>query len=167
MLESTAKIALMGVGATALIDAWAFMLRRVFQTPSLDFRLVGRWIGHMRHGRFAHERIAAAPPVLGERALGWATHYATGVLFAAGLAALAGPSWFARPTVTPALLFGLATAAAPFLIMQPALGLGLAASKSPAPWKARLRSLTTHLIFGFGLYLCAVLIAAAPDAWRA
>jgi hypothetical protein len=167
MLETAARIALIGIGATVLIDAWTLMLRRVFKTPSLDFRLVGRCVGHMRSGRFAHDRIAAASPVRGERLLGWGTHYATGVVFAAALALVVGANWMTAPTAWPALLFGLATVTAPFVVMQPALGLGFAASKSPAPWKARLRSVTTHLIFGAGLYVCTLLVNGAFDAWSA
>jgi hypothetical protein len=163
MLQTSIQIALIGIGATALIDGWALILKRLFHAPSLDFRLVGRWVGHMRHGRFAHERIAAAPAVRGERALGWLIHYATGIVFAGLLTAIAGPGWLTRPTPAPALVFGLATVAAPFLVLQPALGLGLAASKSPKPATARLRSLATHLVFGVGLYLSGALVAASID----
>jgi hypothetical protein len=164
MLETVIRTTLIGLGATALIDAWALLLKRLFDMPSLDFRLVGRWVGHMRHGRFAHERIAAAPAVDGEQALGWAVHYATGVAFAAVLVGIAGPGWLARPEPAPALVFGLATVAIPFLVMQPALGMGFAASRSPRPSTARLRSLATHLIFGGGLYLGALVLSAGRAA---
>jgi Protein of unknown function (DUF2938) len=56
----------------------------------------------------------------------------------------------------PALLFGLGTVLFPYLIMQPAYGLGIAASKTPNPTAARLKSLMSHGIFGLGLYLTAV-----------
>jgi hypothetical protein len=162
MFEDFARTALIGIGATALTDAWTLTLKRAFHAPSLDFRLVGRWVGHMPAGRFAHARIAAAPAIPGERPLGWLVHYATGVVFAAGLVAIVGPGWLARPTPGAALVFGAATVAAPFLVMQPALGLGVAASRSPRPMIARLRSLGTHLVFGAGLYLSALLVAAPP-----
>jgi hypothetical protein len=45
--------------------------------------------------------------------------------------------------------------AAPFLLLQPALGAGIAASRTPRPNVARRRSLVTHLVFGLGLYLAA------------
>lgn len=50
--------------------------------------------------------------------------------------------------------------ALPFLLMQPALGLGIAAAKTANPARARLHSLITHAIFGLGLYLTARLLAA-------
>jgi hypothetical protein len=44
----------------------------------------------------------------------------------------------------------------PLFILQPSLGLGVAASKSPKPTQARLKSLVTHTVFGLGLYACAL-----------
>jgi hypothetical protein len=44
----------------------------------------------------------------------------------------------------------------PFFIMQPSFGLGVAASRTPDPTQARLKSLATHTIFGLGLYLCGL-----------
>jgi len=44
----------------------------------------------------------------------------------------------------------------PFFIMQPSLGLGIAASKTPHPARARLKSLVTHAVFGVGLYVCGL-----------
>jgi Protein of unknown function (DUF2938) len=39
--------------------------------------------------------------------------------------------------------------------LQPALGAGIAASRTPRPNIARLRSIITHLSFGIGLYVAA------------
>jgi hypothetical protein len=36
--------------------------------------------------------------------------------------------------------------------MQPAMGAGLAASRTPQPEAARVQSLVTHAVFGVGLY---------------
>jgi hypothetical protein len=65
-------------------------------------------------------------------------------------------NWLARPTLLPALLFGVVTVLAPFLVMHPSFGLGIAASGTPNPMQARLRSLMAHTAFGVGLYVCAV-----------
>ena len=35
----------------------------------------------------------------------------------------------------------------------------IAASRSPNPTQARLKSLVTHTVFGVGLYVCAVLVS--------
>ncbi|AKC70911.1 DUF2938 domain-containing protein [Pandoraea oxalativorans] len=151
-LTLAAQVLAIGVFATLVMDLWALMLRRVLGIASLDFAMVGRWLGHMPAGRFTHAGIARATPVTGEKALGWFAHYAIGVGFAAALVWLAGPAWLDAPTWPPALAFGVATVVMPFFVMQPAFGAGVAASKTPKPAQARLRSLITHTVFGLGLY---------------
>ena len=149
---------LIGAGATAFIDAWALMRRRLLGTKLPDYALVGRWIGAMSRGRWRHESIAAVPPVRGELAIGWTAHYAIGVVFAAGLVLVVGASWFAEPAIVPAVLAGIVSVAAPFFVMQPAMGAGVAASRTPRPAAARLQSLVTHTLFGVGLFLAAVVV---------
>ena len=106
----------------------------------------------MPRGRFVHDSIAAAPPVRSERCIGWVAHYLIGIAFAAILVGVAGTAWLVSPTPGPALLVGLGTVAAPFLLMQPGMGAGIAASRTPRPASARLQSLVTHALFGLGLY---------------
>jgi hypothetical protein len=154
------RIALIGIGATAVMDLWALLLRRL-GVPTLDFALIGRWVGHWPRGVFMHSAIARAAPVQGETALGWLVHYATGVAFSALLAGVCGMQWVRSPTVLPALAIGIATVAAPWLVMQPAMGAGIASSRTPSPSGSRARSLANHAIFGLGLYLAAELLAAA------
>lgn len=149
-----------GIAATLLMDGWAMLRRRLLGMPSLDYAMVGRWVGHMPRGRFRHAAIGKAAAVPGERALGWLVHYLTGIVFALAFVMLAGESWLNRPTLAPALLFGLVTVAMPFLLMQPAFGLGIAAAKTAAPARARLHSLLTHAVFGLGLYLGAQALVA-------
>lgn len=146
-----------GVGATAVMDVWAVALKRFWCIPSLNLAMVGRWLGHLPRGTFTHVNIAQAAPVRDEAILGWTAHYLIGVLFAAVLLALAGQEWVRQPTFAPALLAGLVSVAAPFCILQPGMGAGLAASKTPHPGAARLRSLMAHTAFGIGLYLAALL----------
>ncbi|WP_456660735.1 DUF2938 family protein [Bradyrhizobium sp. JR3.5] len=68
------------------------------------------------------------------------------------LLAIFGLEWARQPSIVPALMVGIGSAAAPFLVMQPAMGAGFAASRTPHPWAARLQSLLTHAVFGVGLY---------------
>ena len=145
-------VVLTGVGATAAMDVWGAARKRLLGVPALEYRLVGRWLGHMTRGRFRHDPIAASPPVRGERLIGWTAHYLTGVAFAAVLLAIWGLDWARDPTIAPALIVGIATVAAPFLLMQPGMGAGIAASRTPRPAMARLHSFITHAVFGLGLY---------------
>jgi hypothetical protein len=123
--------------------------------PAPDYALVGRWIGHMPAGRFRHERIDASAPIRGERAIGWTAHYVIGIGFAALLYAAVGPAWLGNPAPVPAIVLGLASVAAPFFVMQPAMGAGFLASRTPRPSIARLQSLALHAAFGVGLYVAA------------
>ena len=155
-----ANVLITGIGATLLVDLWAWLRRQLFGTPLPDYRLVGRWIAYMPRGRFRHESIAASTALRGEHLLGWLTHYLTGIAFAAILQILVG--MHQRPALAPALLFGIATVAAPFLVMQPGMGAGIAASRSRRPGAARLQSLLTHAVFGLGLYLAGNFIPLRP-----
>ncbi|MBP1472784.1 DUF2938 domain-containing protein [Frateuria sp. MAH-13] len=145
--------AVVGMGATLVMDAWWLCQKHLFGVPVLDYAMVGRWLGHLVRGRLRHDAIKDAPRVAGERAIGWMAHYAIGVGIAAMLLAVAGVEWAHAPSPGPALAMGLVSVLAPFLVLQPALGAGIAASRTPRPGVARRRSLVTHLVFGLGLYL--------------
>jgi hypothetical protein len=151
-----------GVGATLAMDLWTLARRRLFGTPLADYGLVGRWFAHMALGRFRHERIAAAASVSGERVIGWTAHYLIGIALAALLLAICGLAWARRPTPGPALAFGIVTVAAPFLLMQPGMGAGIAASRTPRPNAARAQSVVTHAVFGIGLYAAALALNLLP-----
>ena len=153
------EAALIGVGATLLIDLWALFLRRVFGIPSLSYCLLGRWVLYMPTGRIMHESITATPQKRGECAVGWISHYLIGTAFALLFVLIVSSNWLARPTLLPALMFGIVTTLVPFFVMQPSLGLGFAASKTPNPNKARLKSLMTHTVFGLGLYVWAYVLS--------
>jgi hypothetical protein len=158
-LSAPTHIALVGIGATALMDLWLLLLSRL-GVPTTGFAMVGRWVGHFARGRFAHAAVAKADPIPFELGLGWLTHYAIGIAYAALLVALQGAAWLAQPTVLPALAFGAATVAAPWLVMQPAMGAGFMALKTPTPLKNGLRNLANHVVFGAGLYGAATTLAA-------
>jgi uncharacterized membrane protein YagU involved in acid resistance len=110
----------------------------------------------MPGGTLRHASITGAPHKPHECTVGWIAHYTLGVVFALVFVVLASGDWLARPTVLPALLYGIGTVVFPFFIMQPSFGLGMAASRTPNPTLARLKSLATHTVFGIGLYVCAV-----------
>src|SRR5688572_13278441 len=153
-----------GVGATAVMDLWMIARHRLLGIAPADYGLVGRWIAYMPRGRFRHDPIGATPPVRGERTIGWTAHYLTGIAFAALLLLVAGPHWMRQPTLAPALAVGVATVAAPFLLMQPGMGAGVAASRTKNPRAAWLQSVITHGVFGLGLYVAASAYAVMSGA---
>lgn len=156
--DAVIATALIGCGATLGMDLWLLVLKRL-GVPVQGFAMVGRWVAHMTRGTFTHAAIGKAQPVRGELWLGWITHYAVGIAFAFLLVGAVGAEWLREPTVWPALAFGLASVAAPLFIMQPAMGAGFAARRTAAPWRAGLRSLANHMVFGASLYVSARALA--------
>lgn len=155
-MDTAASTIFIGAGATAVIDLWALARQRLLGAPLPNYGLVGRWLAYLPRGRFRHDPISASPPVRGERLIGWTAHYLIGIAFAAVLLALWGLEWARQPTLGPALAVGIGSVAAPFLMMQPGMGAGIAARRTPRPNAARLQSLVTHTVFGLGLYLTAL-----------
>lgn len=147
-----------GIGATLTFDLWGLFLKHIFKIPPSNFCLVGRWIQYMPEGVFRHANIGSAPQKSGECVVGWVTHYMIGIVFAITFLALTGRDWLLHPNLLTALIFGIFTVAAPFFIMQPAFGLGVAATNAPNPTQARIRSLMNHTIFGFGIFIFGLLL---------
>ena len=143
---------LIGLMATGFMDLSAWLRLRLWGVRGLDYRLVGRWLLSPRSAAHPPPPITQRPAQAGERAVGWAVHGASGLAFAL-------LSWQAH-TLAPAvprlvlcLGTGLITMALPLLLMQPGMGLGVAASRTPTPWRARRGTLFAHLSYGLGLWL--------------
>jgi hypothetical protein len=147
------QVFLVGAIATAALDVWQLLVKVTFGVPATNWALVGRWFCHIPRGKLIHNGITNTEPVPGEAILGWIAHYAVGLIYAAiYLSAV----WFvldAGPTLTSALVFGAVTVFAPWLLLQPGMGLGVFARRAPKPRVARVHSLSSHVAFGAGLYL--------------
>lgn len=151
------KIIAVGIGATLIVDIWGF-IQSLFKIKSLDYRYVGRWIANFPKGKFYHKNIMMTAPVRSELLIGWTVHYLIGTTFSFLLILVYGKEWLEEPLFYPAIIIGLITVIAPFIIMQPALGFGIASSNLPRPNIKRLKNLLTHLIYGIGLYISALLV---------
>ncbi|BFO33966.1 hypothetical protein SB6412_00312 [Klebsiella pasteurii] len=154
------KTVITGIGATLLMDLWSWCQKYILKIPPLNYALVGRWILWLARGKLCHRTIISTPEMAGERLTGWVFHYLTGIAFAFVPLLLSGAVWLDAPSLTLGLLAGGLTLFAPFIILQPALGFGIAASQTPRPSLARLLSVLTHLAWGFGLYIAALAIRA-------
>jgi hypothetical protein len=163
LAQESIRIAAVGVGATAAMDLGLLGLKRA-GIAGLDFALLGRWVGHLARGTWAHDAISAARPVPGEQALGWLAHYAVGVAFAALFVAVAGLDAMREPSLAAAASFGVATVIAPLFVMQPAMGAGFAASRTRTPLRNCLRSVANHAVFGAGLYVAAAAVGRVVPA---
>jgi hypothetical protein len=154
------KTVITGIGATLVMDSWSLCQKLILKIPPLNYALVGRWILWLPKGKFRHHTILSTLQIRGENLTGWVFHYLTGILFAVIPLLLYGKGWLHEPSLFMGVLTGLLTLIAPFLVLQPALGFGIAASRTPRPWLARLLSLITHLAYGIGLYGVAAVIAS-------
>ena len=158
MKEYLLHVLFIGIGATIFIDLYAFILQRYFNIPSLNYQFVGRWLVGISKGQFVHHKIMQSPSVRFEKYIGWVSHYVIGIIFSTLFIKIVGTHWFISPKLFSALLFGVSTVIFPFFLMQPCLGFGIAASQTPSPSSARLKSLSTHFMFGVGLYFSTILL---------
>lgn len=140
-----------GVVATLIMDLLIVIRTRYFSIKSLNYAFVGRWILGWKDLQFRHQNITQAASQRGEAVLGWSMHYVIGIVWAYVLL-LRFPDWINQISIWPVLLISIVTLIFPFMIMQPAFGFGFFAAKTPAPKKARINSLVTHLFFAAGLY---------------
>jgi hypothetical protein len=148
---------LMGLLATVAMDLWALALNRFAGQPLPNWAMPGRWVAHLPRGKVFHDAIDEAAPVSGELQIGWAFHYAVGIIYGLALAAIMGADWLAQPTFLPALVFSILTVGFGWFLLQPGLGLGWAASKTPNPWTVRAMNLVAHTVFALGLWAGALL----------
>jgi hypothetical protein len=145
-----------GIGASIVMDLWNLLLKLAFNIPSLNYCLLGRWLRYMPGGTFRHAKITDVSQMPFECTVGWIAHYTIGIVFSLVFVVVMSGDWLESPTFLPALLYGIGTVVFPLFIMQPSLGFGIAAAKTPNPTQARLKSLVTHAVFGAGLYVCAL-----------
>jgi hypothetical protein len=148
-------VLLTGIVATGVLDLWQGALSRMFGLPRSNWALVGRWISHIPRGKLAHQAIGKAAPVRHEAAVGWVTHYLVGIVYAAIYLGFVRFVLGWQPAIGTALAFGIVTVAAPWFLMQPAMGLGVMGSKTPKPRVTQAYSLSSHAAFGVGLALCS------------
>jgi len=148
---------LMGVLATLAMDLWALVLNRFAGQPLPNWAMPGRWVVHAVRGTVFHDAIAEAAPVKGELRIGWAFHYAVGITYGVALAVIMGPTWLAAPTFFPAWVFSILMVGFGWFLLQPGMGLGWAASKTPTPWKVRGMNLLAHTVFAVGLWAGALI----------
>lgn len=159
MLDTFFIGAIIGIGGTLAMDVWAVVLWMVFGQGAPNWAPVGRWAGHLGNGRIFHNNIADAAPVSGEQAIGWIVHYGVGIAYGMVLAIVMGSAWLAAPTFLPAFVWGILTVSAGWFLLQPGLGLGWAASKTPNPTRVRAMNLVAHTIFALGMWGAALAMA--------
>lgn len=152
---------LIGVIATIGMDFWSLVVKHLLGLPTANWAHVGRWFGHMPRGAFVHRPISESAAIPNELAIGWIAHYLTGIVYGVAYVIIVTVLLSREPSLLSALIFGLATLVAPWLIMQPCMGAGAFASQTPKPGVTRLINCSMHVVFGISLYLGWLLLQGA------
>ncbi|WP_422841702.1 DUF2938 domain-containing protein [Achromobacter xylosoxidans] len=153
-----------GIGATLVYDLWGYVLRTAFDLPGSNWAMAGRWFMHMTQGQFVHVNIRDAAPMPYETAVGWTMHYLVGIVYAGALLAIFGMGWAQSPRFMPALIVGLVTITAGWLVMAPAMGAGIASANAANVTVVRAVQLAGHAMFGVGLYLFGLIVSSIFSA---
>lgn len=151
-----AEAVFMGVLATLLADAWHLVLKKLAKLPVANWAVIGRWVAWFFRGVVCHQDIMERAPVRGERLIGWVFHYVIGIIYGGIYLLIMQTGLGLPPTLLSALVFGMVTIIAPWFVMQPALGMGIMAIRTPDARIIRIVSVSTHMLFGVGLYLADV-----------
>ncbi|QIO04466.1 DUF2938 family protein [Acinetobacter shaoyimingii] len=146
------QIIFIGIFATLFMDVIAYIREKLFQIRSLNYAFLGRWILLWKDGTLTHENITLVPVVKFERVIGWFIHYLIGIFWVYVYLVLDHLLNF-NSLFLSSISFSLLTTLISFLILQPALGFGFFALKTPNPLISIKNSLLAHLFFGIGLYL--------------
>jgi len=110
----------------------------------------------MKSGQFVQSNLAKAETIPFESTIGWVVHYLIGMVYGLILFAFCKEAWLEQPTILPALLVVWVGLIAPFFIMMPGMGAGIAGANLANPFVARCKSFVGHSVFGLGLYLTAL-----------
>jgi hypothetical protein len=147
-----------GLVATAMLDLWQLAVKGLFGVPPTNWAFVGRWMLYIPAGKFRHRAIAETTPVSHEATAGWLFHYLIGVIYAAVYLILVQLFFNGAVALPTAVAFGAVTVVAPWFVLQPGMGLGVLASNAKQPNVVLAHSLSSHLVFGVGLYFGAIII---------
>ncbi|CAI3930005.1 MULTISPECIES: DUF2938 domain-containing protein [Commensalibacter] len=149
---------LIGVGATVMMDIWDIVFGSLPGQSKSNWAPVGRWVWHLKEGIVFHQNIDDAKPYEHELALGWIFHYIVGILYGVLFALYVGTGWFAYPTFLPTWVWGMITIGAGWFLLQPGLGIGVAASQLSNAWTVRILNIVAHSFFALGMYGTALLL---------
>ena len=147
-----------GVAATLLMDIWQQVLRLATGLPASNWSLVGRWFAGAARGEFFRGPVAQKPPVANEKAIGWIGHYLTGIAYGFVYVPLMRHGLEMEPSLLNGLVFGVVSVVVPWFFFMPAMGAGVMAKNAPSRIVPCLQALASHVVFGLGLAVGAILV---------
>ena len=120
-----------GVFGTLMMDSLNHLFARTGIILKIDMRMIGRMSAGWIHGRFRYNNPGEMEQAANEMLYGYITHYTISVAFA--LIYVFGWDLLVGGPASPlwALIFGVATTAAPQFLVLPSMGLGVFGRRSP------------------------------------
>lgn len=150
---------LVGLGSTIALDIWVTLLEKTIGSRATKWGMVGRWLTGLPHGQFILDGSNTSPPSGGEKALGWAFHYAAGFAYALLIPLVFGFGVVTQPTVMPFVVIGLlASTMTGLVILFPGMGGGFFASKLPNRGMTILYLIVAHSVFAAAQYGTALIL---------
>ena len=146
----------LGLSATLIMDLLGWLRSSVFKIPSFNYAYLGRFFLILKDNEKGYRNITQAPEQKFERLIGWGFHYMTGIIFAL-IYTYIDHSNNTLETFISSILFGISTVLFPLLLIQPILGFGFFASKTPDQWISIKNSFVAHLNFGVGLFITQII----------
>jgi hypothetical protein len=153
MTATVWPVLLAGVIATIAMDILSVVGVRLRIISPLSPNLIGRWFVSVARAHPIHDDIARASAVSHELAVAMPVHYAIGVTLAALYVWATSQLGWSPQNLGLALAFGLCTNVLPWFVMFPSMGYGLFGAHGPAGTRLFFSSLTTHALFGLGIWI--------------
>ena len=150
---------LVGVIATLTMDLASAGLRQLGLTASLTPAVIGRWFASVLRGQPIHADIAQSPALPYEMGLALVGHYAIGIFLACLYFWIASRFGWPARHLGAMLCFGFCSNVFPWLLMFPAMGYGFFGLHGPVGTRLFVSSLSSHLLYGLGLWIGARFIA--------
>lgn len=166
MLQQLLTLYLGGIVGALLMDGTERVAARYGISSGVTVALVGRWAIALGRGTLHHRDIRESTAHHHEVVAGWLFHLLIGGGAVALLLPIVSPLGGGATLPTsplPYLLFGFATSLLPWFILLPSFGWGLAGRHGPAGSNALLASPLSHLPYGFGIWLAAVVVNSLSD----
>ena len=147
-----------GVLGTLVMDVLNHLVSQTGLLLKIDVRMIGRMSAGWLRGRFLYENPGQIEPHEHELILGYAAHYAIGLVLATVF--VIGWDQFISGPISPllALFYGFATTVASEFFVYPSMGLGVCGRLSAEGIKAALSPLANHLFFGVGMAIAIVVL---------
>ena len=147
-----------GVIATIVMDILNLIFARLGIISKIEVNMIGRMAAGWLKGRFFYKHPDEMEESAHEVLYGYIAHYMIGI-------ALAVPYIFGwdiliggNPSFIWAVIYGIATTAASWFYVYPAMGSGMLGLKSPEGFKPAFSSFANHLFYGIGLAVGVLLI---------